>query len=89
MRTFVTIAVLSLPLALSACKKDGDSNDPSVVEGISGDVENEVEGADETWDKTVEDVEGAGEDIADAVSSDEEEGAEGDAEGGEEEAAEE
>lgn len=70
MRSILTITLLSLPLLLSACKKDGDTDNPSVVDGVANDVDNEVKGADESWDKTVEDVQGAGDDISDAVSSD-------------------
>lgn len=70
MRSILTITLLSLPLSLSACKKDGDTDKPSVVDGIASDVDSEVKGADESWDKTVEDVKGAGDDISDAVSSD-------------------
>jgi len=70
MRPLLPLALLSLPLALSACKKDEDSASPSVVDGITNDVDNEVKGADASWDKAVEDVQGAGDDISDALSND-------------------
>lgn len=60
---------LALALALGACKKDQASEAPGVVDGVAKDVEREIDGAGGTAKKTAEDVEGAGEDVAEAIAS--------------------
>ncbi len=70
MRSLAALAIVSLTLCFSACKKDGESSEPSILDGVTKDVDNEVNNAGESFDRAVEDVEGAGNDISDAVSDD-------------------
>ncbi|MCB9568948.1 MAG: hypothetical protein H6710_17325 [Myxococcales bacterium] len=76
-RPLLALAALALVLAAPACKKDNpESESPGVVGGVVNDVDNEIKGADETLEKTAEDIEGVGDDITEAVSSDDEGGGE-------------
>ncbi len=84
MRTLATLTVISLALAFSACKKDGESSEPSILDGVTQDVDSEVNNAGESFDKAVDDVEGAGDDLGDAVSNDDDADADADADAGSE-----
>ncbi|MEZ4449012.1 MAG: hypothetical protein R3B09_05970 [Nannocystaceae bacterium] len=71
------VLVLGLAMAVSlpsACKKESDAEKPDagggVIDGVADDVDREVKGADESFDKAVEDVKGAGKDVGEAFSSD-------------------
>lgn len=70
MRHLLAFALIALTVSLAACKKEEESATPGVLDGVTKDVEGEIKGADETLDKTGEDIEGAGDDIKEAVSSD-------------------
>jgi len=48
-------------------KNTGGSKSPNVVEQVAGDVEHEVDQADETVEKVGEDVGGAAEDVVEKV----------------------
>jgi len=80
MRSILTVAIISLIFPLSACKKDGDSESPGLMDGVTKDVNSEVDNAGESWDNAVDDVNGAGSDISDAVSDDDDDG-DGEADG--------
>ena len=55
-------------LLVVACKSSGGSNSPNVIEQAAGDIEHEVDQADDTARKVGDDVEGAVDDVVDGVS---------------------
>lgn len=71
----VVVFALVVLAAAWGCKRDESSREPEpegggVFDGVVDDVDHEIKGADDTVDKAVEDVKGAGKDVGDAFSSD-------------------